>query len=227
VEGDSAMRHLILKLDGVMQAWGGHTFEDYRPTELFPTRSGIVGLIAACLGIERTEIAQLQNLASSMILTMRSENRDVKSKCTRIIDYHTIQNARTVKSVLEASGKADTEGSTIVSRRQYLCDSIFTVAVGQGECARYDLDNIATAVKKPIFTPFLGRRACPLSRPLFETWIEADNGVEALRKYGGTSGIIYSEDVSVDGKPLRIRDVPLYGRVRQFGSRTIYVHAGG
>ena len=218
MEGDSSMQYLILKFDGVMQAWGGHTFEDYRPTELFPTRSGIIGVIAACLGIEREDHTNLQSLSGSVELTVRSESRDERAKITRIMDFHTVQNARKV----DGSNRSD----PIVSKRQYLCDSIFTVAVGQGECARYDLDSIATAVKKPIFTPFLGRRSCPLSRPLFETWIEADNGVEALRKYGGTSGIIYSEGVSVDGKPLRIRDVPLYGRVRQFGSRTIYVHAG-
>lgn len=34
--------YLILKLEGPMQAWGGHTFEDYRPIQPFPTRSGIL-----------------------------------------------------------------------------------------------------------------------------------------------------------------------------------------
>jgi len=221
------MQHLILRIDGVMQAWGGHTYEDYRPTEIFPTRSGIVGLLAACLGIERAETAKLQNLASSIMLTVRSENRNINSQCTRIIDYHTIKNPRTVKDVLEAGGTINGENSTVVSKRQYLCDSIFTVAIGQNENAGYCLDTIAAAIKKPVFTPFLGRRSCPLSRPLFETWIDADNGIEAIRSYGGTSGIIYSEVVGANGVPLRIRDVPLYGRVRQFATRTIYVHAGG
>ena len=45
-------RYLILRLDGPMQAWGTHTFEDFRPSNLFPTRSGLLGLLGACLGID-------------------------------------------------------------------------------------------------------------------------------------------------------------------------------
>ena len=213
------MRYLILRLDGVMQAWGGHTFEDYRPTELYPTRSGLVGLLAACLGIERNDHAHLQRLSDGVALTVRAESRNERATITRILDFHTVQNARKV----DGTNRTD----PIVSKRQYLCDSIFTVAIGQNENAGYCLDTIAAAIKKPVFTPFLGRRSCPLSRPLFETWIDADNGIEAIRSYGRTPGIIYSEVESTDGVLMRIRDVPLYGRVRQFATRTIYVHAGG
>lgn len=216
--GDKLMRHLILKLDGVMQAWGGHTFEDYRPTELFPMRSGVIGLLAACLGIERKDNVGLQNIAESVKLAVRAEARSELAKITRIIDFHTVLNARKV----DGSNRSD----PIVSRRQYLCDSVFTIAIGETEQASFKLDDIAAAVKKPIYTPFLGRRSCPLSRPLFESWVDAANGLEALQKYGG-DGVVYSEEVSESGVPLRVRDVPMYGRVRQFGARTIYVHARG
>ena len=46
-------RYLILKLQGPMQAWGPILFEDFRPSHLFPTRSALLGLIGACLGIDR------------------------------------------------------------------------------------------------------------------------------------------------------------------------------
>lgn len=213
------MRHLILKLDGVMQAWGGHTYEDYRPTELFPTRSGLVGLLAACVGIERNEYERLQSLAKSLTFTVRAESRNASACSTRILDFHTVQNARKVDG--------SEREAPIVSKRQYLCDSVFTVAVGQTSNAEFGLEAIAAAVKRPVFTPFLGRRSCPLSRPLFETWIDAENGIEAIRAYGGTEGVIYSEEMCESGVPLRVRDVPLYGRIRQFGARTIYVHAKG
>ena len=41
-------RFLVQKLDGPMQAWGTHTYEDFRPSNLFPTRSGLLGLLGAC-----------------------------------------------------------------------------------------------------------------------------------------------------------------------------------
>ena len=60
-------RYLILRLDGPMQAWGTHTFEDFRPSNLFPTRSGLLGLLGACLGLERVDLAGQAQLAASVI----------------------------------------------------------------------------------------------------------------------------------------------------------------
>jgi len=68
-------RFLILKLDGVMQGWGGHTYEDWRPTELFPTRSGLLGLLGACLGIDRQDIDRLNALAESVNFAVRVDSR--------------------------------------------------------------------------------------------------------------------------------------------------------
>ncbi len=38
---DGMNHYLALKLSGVMQAWGGHTMEDLRHTEIMPTRSAV------------------------------------------------------------------------------------------------------------------------------------------------------------------------------------------
>ncbi|MDD3620337.1 MAG: type I-E CRISPR-associated protein Cas5/CasD, partial [Desulfobulbaceae bacterium] len=57
---------LILKLQGPMQAWGEHTFEGKRPSGNFPTRSALLGLLGACLGIRRNNRERLQQLADSV-----------------------------------------------------------------------------------------------------------------------------------------------------------------
>ncbi len=57
--------YLIIKLQGAIQAWGGHTYEDYRPSLIFPTRSAIVGLLGACLGVQRDKLAALKSLSDS------------------------------------------------------------------------------------------------------------------------------------------------------------------
>ena len=69
---------LILKAQGSMQAWGGHTFEDFRPSHIFPTRSGLVGLLGACLGIDRKDIQKREVLNNSFELTVKTENRKIK-----------------------------------------------------------------------------------------------------------------------------------------------------
>lgn len=220
-------RYLIIKLDGPMQAWGGHTYEDFRPSHLFPTRSGLLGLIGACLGLDRQDTAGQSRLADSLDFTVRA---DRVAKCAahdftpqkrplKLPDFHTVMNARKV------------DGSKnefpVVSRREYLFDAVFTVAVGVRPESEVTIEQLSNAVKRPMYTPSLGRRSCPLTRPLFESTLEATDGRDALSGVEG-HGLIYSESAALaNARPLDIRDVPLHSRHRQFGTRRIHVHADG
>lgn len=218
-------RFLILKLDGPMQAWGGHTFEDFRPSYLFPTRSGLLGLIAACQGLDRSDRSGLNQLGSSLEFAVRADCQTTRHelKCIadkqvlKMADFHTVLDARKVV------GKPNK--FPVVSRREYLFDSSFTVAVCERPGAAVGLDVIAGAVRHPCYTPSLGRRSCPLARPLFEGWCEADNSVQALRLTPPAFGVIYAEgQATANARPMPIRDVPQHGRHRQFGTRWVYVH---
>lgn len=218
-------RYLILRLDGPMQAWGAHTFEDFRPSNSFPTRSGLLGLLGACLGIDRGDHAGLEQLAQSVEFTVRADRAvrrpDVEqhiSKATvKLPDYHTIRNARKV------DGSANK--NAVESRREYLFDAAFTVVIGEKQNASVTLSVIADALRRPCFTPVLGRRSCPISRPLFDgAPVEANDAKAALASALPAGGLIYAEGDLISSQPLRIRDVPLHGRHRQFGTRQVYLH---
>lgn len=221
-------RFLILKLDGVMQGWGGHTYEDWRPSEIFPTRSGLLGLIGACLGIDRQNTEQLNALASSVLFTVQTNNRrskpdgeNPKLRSLRLYDYHTILDARKV------DGKPNK--NPVQSYRWYLFDSPFTVAIEETADAQIRLEEIAEALRSPLFTPFLGRRSCPISRPLLDTNhvpVEAKSAIDVLQLCGSSGSMIYSESpgLAIQNK-LRIRDVPIYGRTRRFTTREVFIHA--
>jgi CRISPR system Cascade subunit CasD len=207
--------YLALKLQGVMQAWGGHTFEDFRHTEVIPTRSGLLGLLAACLGIDRLDVAQQEALAASIKITVRAD-----TGCTlateRMTDFHTVKDARKV------DGK--TNPYPVVSYREYLCDAVFTVLLEEQPGAVYSIADIARALRYPIYTPFLGRRSCPLSRPLYEAEIQAQDAWAALFMVEPCEGVVYSEDpLAVGGQPMTFRDVPMYRRKRQFSTRNVQV----
>lgn len=217
-------RFLILRLDGPMQAWGTHTFEDFRPSNLYPTRSGLLGLLAACLGIERADHEEHSRLAASVEFSVRvdsaverpGQERPVAKPGVKLPDFHTVMNARKVDGSVNKY--------PVVSRREYLFDAAFTVAVGEREGAQYTLDQIVSALRRPCYTPTLGRRACPLTRPLLAMGpLEAENVLAALRASGGYGSLIYSESEE-SSQPLRLRDVPLHGRHRQFGTRVVYLH---
>lgn len=218
-------RYLILRLDGPMQAWGSHTFEDFRPSNLFPTRSGLLGLLGACLGIDRGDHAGLEQLAQSVEFTVRADRavrrpdveQLISKAAVKLPDYHTILDARKVDG--------STNKNAVESRREYLFDAAFTVAIGEKQNAPVTLTAIADALLRPCFTPVLGRRSCPITRPLLDgTPVEASDAKAALVTALPVGGLIYAEGDLVSTQPLRIRDVPMHGRHRQFGTRQVYLH---
>lgn len=221
--------YLILKLQGVMQAYGGHTYEDYRPSLIFPTRSAVVGLLGACLGLERERPQALEALNDSFelglsvlahprLVEQRHFDKELKPRAVtlhKMTDYHTVLDARRADG-----GKRD---DAIVSRREYLCDAEFTLALSFKDKA--GLDAVVKAVKKPHYTPYLGRRSCPLQRPLFEAIVDADTAEQALRHIQ-PEGTLYSEIELSQSYPMSVRDLPLFGNRRRFITRTVYVVGG-
>ncbi|WP_242518349.1 type I-E CRISPR-associated protein Cas5/CasD [Thiorhodovibrio litoralis] len=211
-----------------MQSWGLHSFEDYRPTNHFPTRSGLIGLFGACLGIERADQDRLSALNKSVEIAIRDDqgldsgNRDElvasSEKSPQVAtDFHTVLQARKV------GGRVNRY--PVVSRREYLFDARFTIAIGERAGAQFNLERIAKAAQHPCFTPVLGRRSCPLARPLLETTkpIEAADVIAALMRVEPVGGTIYAEE-PVSDQPLGLRDVPRATPFRQFDQRLIYVH---
>lgn len=208
---------LILKLDGVMQAWGDHTYEDYRPTVNFPTRSGLLGLLAACMGIERTDVTRLTELDKSLFFSVRDDSE----RSVKLTDFHTVMNAR----------KVDIRKSReypVVSRREYLCDAKFTVAVELSEHASIPFETIKHGLQQPVYTPVLGRRSCPISRPLLVCTVEAVDALAALNQFEPNPGVVYTDSPQLrNDRQIRLRDVPRHARVRQFATRMVSVYPKG
>ena len=223
--------YLILKLQGAMQAWGSHTYEDYRPSLIFPTRSAVVGLLGACLGLEREKPELLKALNDSFelgfsvlahprLVEQRHFDKELKPRTVtlhKMTDYHTVLDARR-----SDGGKRD---DAIVSRREYLCDAEFALALLFKDQAVYSLDKVVQAVKKPHYTPYLGRRSCPLHRPLFDSIVNADTAEQALRCIQ-PEGTLYSETELPQSHLLLVRDLPLFGDKRRFVTRPVYVVGG-
>jgi CRISPR-associated protein Cas5/CasD subtype I-E len=143
------LRGVALRLHGPMQAWGGASIGDDRPTLPFPTRSGVLGLLAACLGIPRRESAELLALARGSRVHIR-----VDAPGQLLVDDQTIQGKPNASEMRQ----------TIQSKRTYLCDASFVAMVVPGP--GYAPEALAEAVARPKFAPFLGRRCCIPSTPL-------------------------------------------------------------
>jgi CRISPR system Cascade subunit CasD len=84
------------------------------------------------------------------------------------------------------------------------------------------MEQVVYAISKPFYTPYLGRKNCPLARPIFECIAKGENLVDALSRVEPCEGLIYSEDQSGSTNILHSRDVPF--EKRRFGTREVYVH---
>lgn len=201
------MPTLILKTDG-MSAYGLQTFDVTRKINSFPTRSAILGILAASLGLTRDDHNKVFDLSKAVTIAVQ-----VHSTGKKIMDYHTIQNFRS------PSGKI--QKSTKQSYREYCCDSEYSFAIHATDEL---LNNIVEAVKYPRFTLFQGRKSCPLTRPLFERVVDESNPVNALIIAGG-KGQIFS-DIPGPGEisTVQVRDV-MTEQPRKYATRLVYVCA--
>lgn len=216
--------YLILKFQGPMQAWGEHTFEGLRPSSYVPTRSAVLGLMGACLGVRREDKSRQAELADSLGIAVRVDRRTLPDDKNKILmqqkmtDYHTIKKARREYRGLKSH-------DTIQTWREYLMDAEFTLVCWQRQGTSHILEKLEQAVKKPVFTPYLGRRSCPIVRPLFEKRIQADDEFAALNQVAPVGGEVYSE-TPAKVRSIKVRDVPMVHQPRQFASRTVYVYRG-
>ena len=150
------MTVLLLRLAGPLQSWGVKSRFTVRATELAPTKSGIIGMLAAAVGRRRTD--PIEDL-----LSLRFGVR--KDQPGRVIrDFHT---ARTL----------DGKESMPLSNRYYLADAVFLAGI---EGDRALLEGLDEALRHPFFPLYLGRRSCPPTHPVSRGLREAGL-LDALR----------------------------------------------
>ncbi|MEU7183216.1 MULTISPECIES: type I-E CRISPR-associated protein Cas5/CasD [Streptomyces] len=154
---DPAAPGLLLHLAGPLQSWGTRSHYNERDTATHPTRSGIIGLLAACLG--RTRGEPVDDLAR-LSLTTRADRPG-----TVLRDLHTVGGGLPPKlTVTTAEGKKRPPAQgTLLTHRSYLADAAFTACLTGDQ---HLLHACQEAVRQPHWPPYLGRRSCPPEGPL-------------------------------------------------------------
>ncbi len=201
------MKTLILKTEG-MSAYGLQTFDVHRKVNHFPTRSGVIGLLGAALGITRENHEQLYTLSKKLNIAVQVNNTGQK-----IVDYHTVQNFRSPTGKIQQGTKP--------TYREYWCDSEHSFAITTDE---ETIKLLSDKVKSPVFTLFQGRKSCPLTRPLFDSIVDNNNPANALKAYG-RKGQIFS-DVTAENQiaTVQVRDLTT-STPRKMAIRLVYVCA--
>lgn len=161
---------LFLRFEGPMQAWGTHESKFViRRTAGIPSKSGVIGVLCAALGLHRPHAgdAWLQKL-TGLQMGVRVDLPGI-----RWWDYHTV-GARMQMRIAEARNK--TKPGALLTRREYLCDASFLVAL-RGEPDL--IEQLRQAMENPQWTLYLGRKCCPPSRPMLERHTDAFPDLDA------------------------------------------------
>lgn len=175
--------YLLFRLYGPMAAWGDTAVGEFRPSQAHPSRTAVLGLLAAALGIRRDQEEALLELDRSVHLAMRL---DMPGELLR--DYHTTQTAPAGKKLhyyTRADETASPKLHTILSQRDYRTDSGASIALQSLAADPVQLRNWQQALKTPALPLYLGRKSCPLALPLGPQIVEAQNFKAAFDQYPG------------------------------------------
>jgi CRISPR system Cascade subunit CasD len=170
----SGKKYLVINLEGPMQSWGLYSKFDLRSTETLPTKSGIIGLIAAAFGYSRNDTKAISKLTVLKMAAICTQEGQIE------MDFQTVgagyDKIPLPERLLYQLPTAEGGRKNAVTKRFYLFDYQFKVILwGDDELIKKCSD----ALTNPIYGGFLGRKSCLPSKPLvdgiFDTSIKVIN----------------------------------------------------
>ena len=187
------MATLLLRLSAPLQAWGSGSKFEIRNTEHEPTKSGVIGMIAAAMGIQREDDPKTLEPLSKLRFGVRVDREGKLLK-----DFHMVHEYKKGKMV-----------DSHLTERYYLSDAAFLAAFESD--SREFLEDIANALNNPVYPLFLGRRSCPPTLPVVinvsnEGLVEAlENAAPLVNTRDNCRRIVYESN---DGGTI-VQDVPV------------------
>lgn len=231
--------YLVFRLYAPLASWGEAAVGETRPTNTYPGRGAIIGLLGAALGVRRDDEAGQTALFQGLRVAVKQH-----SPGSLLRDYHTAQVPATQSKVRYRTRRDELSAptkvmNTILSSRQYRCDGLWTVAVWLSAESDLSLQSLHSALLRPVFPLYLGRKACPLGAPLAPEQRQYQSLREALdhpfpelignqrRWLGASDGDLYvweGEADTLDGNKVGVEvsdawDNPLSRTRWQFGPR--------
>lgn len=231
------MSTLLLRFAGPMQSWGMDKFER-RGTSRIPTKSAVIGMIMASLGMRRDK--QIPKELLDLRFGVRCDDEGVV-----IRDYHTVKKMKEDKTKTKVRRISSSEvmvdfevtynsqvATPYETTRYYLCDAVFLIGLEGDE--NY-LKKVERALLSPVFPLFLGRKSCPPEGKLVlgirqlpleealrqEEWLISDWRQKQKHKQIGDISLRISIDASENDDGYFVADMPISFdyKHRQYGVR--------
>lgn len=228
------MDFLVFRLYGTMSGFGKSGALNSRPVWSYPSKSAMLGVLGAALGVKR-EDSDRRGLEQSLGYGVLVENRG-----NSFFDYQTTRTPGVCnrpmfsrRDELQNGGDID----LIETQREYRINSLTRVAFWvRVDNPVYSLESLKSALDAPKFFLYLGRKDCPLSLPLESQIVRSSSLYSALTEASfmqhdfldelckGKKDMYWDETSINIGVPHikiipRKRDVPLDSTGRHFTTR--------
>ncbi|MGA7801459.1 MAG: type I-E CRISPR-associated protein Cas5/CasD [Gammaproteobacteria bacterium] len=183
-------RHLLLRLEAPLLAFGGETIDNFGVIRDFPALSMLTGLLANALGWRREEDERHNQLQQRLVMGARIERMG-----ERVTDYQTAllyekDQCWTSRGLPEGRASSPSYSAQPNGRkaltwqryRDYHADPAVLVALrlepSEGSPTLHDL---AEALDRPARPLFIGRKPCLPTGRIFFGWADGDNLLQVLQ----------------------------------------------
>jgi CRISPR system Cascade subunit CasD len=216
------MNWLVILIAAPLASFGEEPGNARRGSSDRPTRSALLGLAGAALGIDRADAEGQRGLVVSLLTATRT-----LSPGAPVMDFHTFQ------TLPESAGHVATRADALVqrakletsiTRRDYRSDGCWQAAYVASDGAVISLKDLQEAFLRPRFTLWAGRKSCPLAHPLAPTIVKAEDGETAFRSHARALSLNEraATPVAIDSRlaaPARINNARRHRRQDEPGDR--------
>jgi CRISPR system Cascade subunit CasD len=180
---------LVICLRGPFASFAESPGNTTRKTGDMPSRSALIGLAAAALGVEREDQHRQTELAEALVTASA-----LLAPGTILTDFHTFQSLH--ESAKGAATRADALArknylETAITLRDYRTDATWQAAYRLSEKpGGITLAALSEAFRQPQFALYIGRRSCPPSHPLNPKLCQAADVRVAFAAHAAQTGCI-------------------------------------
>uniref|UniRef100_UPI003BA85BEF type I-E CRISPR-associated protein Cas5/CasD n=1 Tax=Stappia sp. TaxID=1870903 RepID=UPI003BA85BEF len=170
---------LVIALEAPFASFADQPGNTTRKTGDMPTRSSLIGLAGAALGVRREDASGQAALSAGLVTASA-----LIEPGSLLADFHTYESlhqaAKGVATRAEALRRKE-HLNTSITRRDYRTDALWQAAFRLSETpGELTLGVLADAFRKPVFVLSLGRRSCTPSHPLCPEVVSSDDVREAF-----------------------------------------------
>lgn len=184
------MKHFLpLLLDAPLQSWGFSSRFQRRTTGLHPTKSGVLGMLCAAMGIGKGTDAERETLPQLAALQMTSIA--LARNYPRMEDFHTVgggYDKETQQQNIPRKASGGPCDNPTVTHRQYLADARFGIILAGHHAL---LERVAAALQNPVWGIWFGRKSCIPAAPVLVS--DADGASVFAGRRGAFEALLHAE----------------------------------